>query len=398
MRRCERGAPNSREGVDAAVSALEGVLGLETTLPDYYLGIAYQLTGELKKAIKHLKQAVKDNDAFYEALVELGDAYRWDGKTKSAKKAYDEALETNPEYAHGYMMRSMFFASEQKLDEAREDIDRALEIDPESVEYQMIARQLTLVIDGPDWGENGFEVESKNYHVRTNVSQEFAETIAHHAELIRRLYVALFPNPPKAKRKFPITVFANNQEYHENGGPAGAGGHFDPQFKQLFLFRYPQEQDTLIVLYHEGFHQFLDSVVDVHPPQWFNEGMADFFGPSEYVRRPTEGMMPQPNPWRLQTVQAMIQRGRVIPFEQLMRMSQQEMYDPQIAGLCYAQAWSMVYFFFQADDGAHRHYLKDYFKAIKKGKDRNQAYDRVFGSTNMAELEGRWRTFMMTIR
>ena len=40
-------------------------------------------------------------------------------------------------------------------------------------------------------------------------------------------------------------------------------------FKQLFLFQYPRMSDTRLVLYHEGFHQFLDGILEVKPPQWF---------------------------------------------------------------------------------------------------------------------------------
>ena len=109
-------------------------------------------------------------------------------------------------------------------------------------------------------------------------------------------------------------------------------------FKQLFLFRYAKASDTRLVLYHEGFHQFLDGILTVKPPQWFNEGVADFFGPSKHHdKKGEEGMKIQTNPWRLPLVKRLIKSGRTVPFQKLMTMSQQEMYGRD-AGNHYAQA------------------------------------------------------------
>lgn len=370
-------------------------------LPYHYLGIAYQIRGlvygdreALKKAVVRLKAAVRIEPAFHEALVELGDAHRHLGHEQEAEAAYGRALAAAPDYALAYRRRATLLLERGRFEEARADVEAARKLEPADAGLQALERKLKLVLEGPDWPRR-YEAETAHYLVRTNVGQEFADEIAHQAELIRRLYEQVFPRGRKPKRKSPIVVFASKEEYHRNGGPRGAGGHFDPVFKQLFLFRYPKESDTRLVLYHEGFHQFLDAILDVKPPQWFNEGVADFFGPSRYVNEGgVEGMKMRPNPWRLKTIKSLVRGGKALPFQRLMTMSQQEMYS-QNPGANYAQAWSIIYFLVRADDGAYHKYLKSYFKALRKGKDRFGAYEAAFGKTDMAALEERWRAFTL---
>ncbi len=396
----KEGAAAARPRVDEAIRALTEAKKLDPRcgIPDHYLGIAHQLTGEFDQAIERLREAVRKNAQFHEAMVELGDAYRWADKLDDAMRSYDQAIATKPDYAHAYKMRALLRVQKEQLERAREDVRRARELKPDDAELAPIELRLSLVLEGPPW-ETKFTAETRNYVVWTNADQALADEIARHAELIRKLYTQIFPRPPKAKRKFPIVVFATREEYHQNGGPRGAGGHFDPVFKQLFLFRYEKMSDTLLVLYHEGFHQFLDSILEVKAPQWFNEGMADFFGPSEYFKQGgEEGMRIKPNPWRLNTVKQLVRGDRATDFERLMTMTQQEMYEPRAAGLHYAQAWSIVYFLAQADDGAYFDYLKDYFQALRRGKNIREAYQAAFGRADMAAMQARWREFVLGLK
>jgi tetratricopeptide (TPR) repeat protein len=396
----QRGRPDAKTQAEAAIVKLNAARAVDGKSPlcDYYLGIAYQLTAQPELAIARLRDAVRKNPKFHEAFVELGDAFFYHSQNKlaDAEKAYDDAVRVGPEYAHGYKMRAAFRMTRERFADALADYRRALQLKPGDVETLMAIQQLALAVEGPRWTQ-AFETESKNYIIKTNVSQEFSDEVSKHAELIRRLYESIFPKPGK-KKKSVIIVFASKKEYHQNGGPQGAGGHFNPLFKQLYLFKYAKDSDTKLVLYHEGFHQFLDAL-EVEAPQWFNEGMADFFGPSQYVNeKGTEGMRIQPSPWRIDLIKQAIRGGQTIPFQRLMTMTQAEMYDPKVVSVAYAQAWSMCYFFAQADDRAHFEYLKDYFQALRKGKTLKQAYESVFGKADMAAMEERWRTYILGVQ
>ncbi|MCA8924886.1 MAG: DUF1570 domain-containing protein [Planctomycetes bacterium] len=389
----KQGDPQGKALVEAAAKELEATRELDANcaLADYYLGIAYQVLGDHPQAQRRLREAIKRNAKFHEAMVELGDACRWAGEEDEALAQYGKALRLKPDYLNGLLMRSSLLAGQQKFEQAREDTQAGLKLQPEHLQLKLLDAKLKLVLEGPDW-ETTYTAETSNYVVRTNVSQEFADSIAEQAELIRKLYSNLFPRS-KSKRKSPIVVFKDKAEYHKNGGPQGAGGHFDPMFKQLFLFRYEKESDTLLVLNHEGFHQFLDGVMEQKPPQWLNEGLADYFGPSEYVTQPKKGMRIRPNPWRTATVRRMVKQGKDVDFELLMNMTQQEMYGKAV-GNHYAQAWAMVYFLCEADDRAYFKPLKAYFKALKKGKSQREAFDDSFGKLDLKSLQERWREFV----
>ena len=216
----------------------------------------------------------------------------------------------------------------------------------------------------------------------------------------------IFPKVEKEKRKFTIIVHGAKADYHASGGPEGAGGHYEPALRKLVLFQYEKDEDTKIVLYHEGFHQFLHDYFE-DAPQWMDEGLGDFFGPSKYVpadgKKGKERMEFRPNPWRLNYIQQAIRAGKIRKWQHLMNMSQAEMYEEQWAGIHYAQAWSMIYFFIRggappgAPAGPYFKYLKEYFMALRKGDSAEQAFIAAFGKSDVTKLENEWKAFILGV-
>src|SRR5262249_36394448 len=239
-----------------------------------------------------------------------------------------------------------------------------------------------------------------NYIVRTPVSQEFADQVAKHAELIRKLYETIFkePIPAGGPKKFSLVVYANQKEYLASGAPANTGGYYDPLFRQPFSSRYDKWEDTTLVLYHEGFHQFLHPYLP-RAPQWFNEGLGDYFGPSVYVKEgKVEGMKTRPNPWRLQLIKHVLSQGSERPMSELMVMSQAELYDEETVGINYAQSWSFIYFLCEYDNRKYFPILGRYFRELRKGKDLEEAYKATFGKEDMPRLESEWKRFILSLR
>jgi hypothetical protein len=104
------------------------------------------------------------------------------------------------------------------------------------------------------------------------------------------------------------------------------------------------------------------------------------------------------NPWRLETVQRAIRDGKSVAFPKLMQMTQAEMYDPKMIGIHYAQAWSMVYFFWHCENGKYARLLQDYFRQLMKDEDMREAYKVAFGKQDMAKIEEEWRKFTLALR
>jgi len=375
--------------------------------PLYYLGIAYQITAEFEKARGVLKRALDVNPKFHEAMVELGDTYLWLKQPEKAIAEYERALATKADYAPAYRQRAFWRMTEKgDFKAALDDATKGLTLDPEDKGLEALREMAEREVEGPGWART-FVCETEHYRISTPVSQEFADELGKHAELIHRLYTKIFPKIDKMKRKFPIVVYADRAEYRKNGGPEGAGGHYSPMIRKLELFRYGKADDTYLVLYHEGMHQFLHEYLE-DAPQWFDEGLGDFFGPSRYVfeekkgKIVSEGMEIRPNPWRLELIQASIRRGQVRPWRQLMLMSHRELYNPQWISIHYAQSWSIIYFLCQygADQGDRKYFvlLQNYFKALRRGEGQESAFESAFGKVDMPKLEQEWKDFILKLR
>ncbi|HVY63060.1 MAG TPA: DUF1570 domain-containing protein, partial [Planctomycetota bacterium] len=215
-----------------------------------------------------------------------------------------------------------------------------------------------------------------------------------------------FPKISKEKRKFTILVYANDRDYHAAGGPKQAAGHYDPLVRNLNIYKDKKEDNTLSVLYHEGFHQYIHDYLE-QPPQWWNEGLGDFFGGARHVEPPKGHKVTEirllPFMWRLPLIQQAIRAGRVRHFKELMLMSQQELYDPQWAGIHYAESWSIIYFLIRGDAGRdsiagpYFKLLGDYFKALRKGEGQEGAFEAAFGKCDLPKLEEAWRRYILSL-
>jgi hypothetical protein len=410
-----RDAKSAQKDPDRKIAdAVKKLAGLrreapELAPPGYFLGILYQETKEFAKARAVLEAAVKANPSFHQAWVELGDVHGWLKEPEKALAAYDRAIEIAPGYAHAYIMRGYARLKGSDSRAALADLERAKALGAKDAFLDSLLEHAKRDVDGPTWKGQVYETESEHYIVRTPVSQEVADDVSKHAELIYQTYTRIFPPISKEKRKFVVLCYASKKEYQENGGPAQAGGHYDPILRKLHIFRYPDDADTHLVMYHEGFHQFIADYLD-DPPQWFNEGLGDFFGPTAYEpvldrsgKAVKNNMRLRPNPWRLKLIQQCLQAGKVRPWKDLMLMSQRELYQPEWAGIHYAEAWSIIYFLVRADAppdkpaGPYFPILQAYFAALRKGDGQEEAYAKAFGRRNVPELEKAWRAFTLKL-
>ncbi|MBI3098306.1 MAG: tetratricopeptide repeat protein [Planctomycetes bacterium] len=359
----------------------------------YHLGIVYQFTKEFDDAEKALKKALALNPEFHEAMVELGDVYHWMRDDKKALAEYDRALALNPNYAHGYANKSLVLLQQRKLKEAREAVDAAKKFDPQDIEIKSLDALVVQEEKGTGWA-TVYQKKTKHFDVQSNDSQETADFISEHAEIIYNTYSIIFPKADHSDEPcLPIYVYATAEQYFATGAPRGTGGYFHPLLKKSLFYRQADEKNTLIVLYHELFHHFLDMYFD-DAPQWFNEGHGDYFGPSVWNPKDRK-MYIKVNPWRLPVIQQAIRTGTYTPIAKLLQMTQDEMYDPRTIGVNYAEAWSFVYFLWEYKGAKYANLMRAYFQAMQKGMGLRRAYEAAFGRTDMKTLEKEWKDYML---
>ncbi len=279
--------------------------------------------------------------------------------------------------------------------------------------------------------------DTENYLVIYNTKdQPLVRRIVKDMESIRKEYVKLFPSAEEIDAVSTVRVCEDKEEYVKYGGPPNSAGYWYWVTEELVFYdatyrekgKKTDKSDTFIVLYHEAFHQYIHySVGRLAPHSWFNEGYGDFFSGSQV--RGGKVKRVGPNPWRLHTIQAMLERNDYLPWPEMIEYTKDAYYDPTRAGLNYAQGWSMVYFLNESRT-VQRHdqwsqILPIYFDELKaawselkdeleeSGDDpeaeakarriaeeaaKKRAVDLAFQGVDLDELEKEWIDFTLSIR
>ncbi|MFH0943670.1 MAG: hypothetical protein V2A76_00575, partial [Planctomycetota bacterium] len=188
-----------------------------------------------------------------------------------------------------------------------------------------------------------------------------------------------------------VRVCADRKEYNAYGGPSGSAGYWNNRSEELVFYDASAsrkiDDNTVAVLYHEAFHQYIFySVGSVSPHSWFNEGHGDYYGGAVY-----QGgrFKIEPFRWRIGTVKDAIRQGPrpftlevdertqkqrkvweakgYTPLEDLVHFSQGDYYS--YPGVSYAQGWSLVYFLREKLSRSQKekwgHILPTYFDTLK---------------------------------
>lgn len=389
----KRDIDNTREKLEKAIFYFKAAANLayKFSVPHYKLGILYQWTRKFLPAKRSLERAISLNPKFHEALAELGDTYSWMTQYEKALEMYNKSIALYPKYYMVYRSRGLLFCKMRKFPEARDDFKKAISLKADPYSMQVLAL-VEKELGGLPW-QKTYTVKSAHYVVYTNSSEEYAKTISAHAEHIYKVYSKIFPKKKMRKDLFPIYVFNTRKEYVQAGSPGRSAGYFHPILQKLVFYKQPDLDNTLTVLYHEGFHQYVHYYAP-YIPSWFNEGNGDFFGG---CRQEGIIMAIKPNKWRLGMIKQSIKGKTYVDLSKLMQMSKAQMYSGN-KSLHYAQAWAMVYFFWMYNGGQYRPYLKNYFKLIREGYGGVEAYKKVWSKLDMKKVEQEWTAYVVKLK
>ena len=217
-----------------------------------------------------------------------------------------------------------------------------------------------------DWAA----IDTQNYLIVYNkaVKKKLIKKVAKHIEALRaQVYEKLFPPSREIKAVSVVRVCKDMAEYHKYGGPGGSAGYWSRRDEELVI-PGSLAKDSLRVLYHEAFHQYIHYAVgDVAPHSWFNEGHGDYFAGHNYSSRKFK---PAPFAWRKGIIASALGSKTYVPLKDFLRYTQGQYYAN--ASLCYAQGWSFVYFLRETERRKIKKYKKywglldKYFAAIKR--------------------------------
>jgi hypothetical protein len=141
-------------------------------------------------------------------------------------------------------------------------------------------------------------------------------------------------------------------------------------------------------------HHFIQQLTPTHLPYWINEGIAEYLGAITVKDEKITEKAKILN--RLPHIRMAVEVDSVYPFEKIMNESPREFYSGNV-GLKYAQAWSMVHFFYEAGAAKHRPRIQKYLDLLLSGAPPRKAYDEAFG-TGTADLEKEWKAYVKTLK
>jgi hypothetical protein len=206
-------------------------------------------------------------------------------------------------------------------------------------------------------------------------------------------------------KKLPFYLYANGADYNRAGGMTGTAGVFNGE--ALMAMAIPARRggvggavgpETWHVVQHEGFHQFVRSVIRGDIPIWVNEGLAEYFGEGIFTGDGMiTGVIP---PERLARVQARFKLSGANGFpsiKTMMAMSHDEwnraMQTGQNAkaGANYDMGWTMVHFLAHAENGKYQDTFANFLVLVGNGRSWEQAWQKSFGSVE--GFEEKWKTY-----
>lgn len=383
-----------RKDVDGLIAAYPDVPSL------YYLRAIFRhdhqdMIGGLADA----RKAVEIFPDFHEAHALQAEMLLEQQEPEKALEAVKRSLEARADYVEGYVLRARcVYATSQSMQAFMEDLDIARKLDPQDSGALTVQRMLKYQRLGPRELGCRFDYETPHYRVTTDISMEASKKYGDNLEAAYRHYSTSFKNAGMRSGKKPrVAIFNTAENYYtyfellsEDRGE-NTLGVFWPSLNELVLFEKSSDlADTNHTLYHEAVHQFMTILTNRTPPFWYNEGIAEYMGSIKVQDGKVleKGLVLKD---RLPYAQLAIEVKADLAFDKIMNETPREFYSGQV-GLKYAQAWSMIHFFYEYEKGKYKPLIEEYFELLRAGRTPRDCFDAVF-KAKQETLEKEWREF-----
>jgi hypothetical protein len=266
--------------------------------------------------------------------------------------------------------------------EAKAAVERAIGGGIASKKLDAINTTVARGLSGPSFAKR-FEFKSANYHVISDIDRNTCEEAA---KILEDSYLAYRANLEHVKnlpaQRFMVYLFSGEAGYRDyckdlwGAAPSHTAGLYMPVLKQLLIWNLPTRADMMRTVRHEGFHQYLDRLMD-DPPLWFNEGNAEYYETAEMSA----------GQWRLGRVRtdhlATLSRG-LMPLVPFLYRGRLEFLTQ--AGPHYAQSWAFIHFL-RHSTANNKKLFDAFWDAFKSVPDHTAALDKVLVAVDLEKLE-----------
>jgi len=320
-------------------------------------------------------------------------------------------------------VRTVKQTNEQKVDE--KDFEAALKIFDQCARtfwiYDAATRQgKTVQLNRSALCSDWASVRSSkgNYLIEYATSADYAKKCGEELENILMLYKQVLPTQ-KAIPQCRVKVFDREEDFMYYGQMPGAAAYWSPGQEEIVAYKFEgdkvkmdsaeeftiaderaPEEVTFKILYHEGFHQYMYYTIGgrgrrVYVPSWLNEGLGDYFFGGEWQKSPRKFQIGI-NDWRIAKIVTAVKADKHVQLDKIFRYEQQQYYTN--ASLCYAQGWSINYFFQQSDAAKKKGYHTiptRMLELLKTSGDWEKATDKAFAGIDLKKMEEEWKDFVL---
>ena len=236
--------------------------------------------------------------------------------------------------------------------------------------------------------DQAYDIETGHYHVISNVGGKAIHKYGAMMEVLYDAFIKTYMPEKIPVFKMEVAIWAEQGEMGQAAGKIGVGplspgvlGFFSSSLLNIMAYetnRSDIDFSTFATLAHEASHQFLHMACNGsrHVPTWLNEGLAVYFESALYRSgrlslRPPKG--------RLNSLSSYYsyQTGGKMIWKPDFYLS----HYGGIPGLNYGEVYLKTHFWIFGVKGGRERFQK-YWKALLKGEDGTEAFDRIF----MADL------------
>lgn len=161
--------------------------------------------------------------------------------------------------------------------------------------------------------------------------------------------------------KVTINIYNNRGDFEQiSGAPSGVVGWYMPHKRDLnFYYDRENHRYTVDVMFHEGNHMLTHMIdADMWYPWWIGEGMAEYFGASEW------------DPEKKEMKIGLLQGGRLAVLKEQFEKQKLELKTlletDGMGAVGYAWAWSFCHFLLHTE--AYEKRFRKYFLAVARDR------------------------------
>lgn len=186
------------------------------------------------------------------------------------------------------------------------------------------------------------------------------------------------------------TSYTNHARLLFNDTPTTPFGYYSAEHRALIM-NIGTGGGTLV---HEIVHPFMRANFP-ECPAWFNEGLASLYEQASEKNGHIHGKIN----WRFKGLEQAIKEGRMIPFQQLMAMSESKFYggsNNTNYSEHYGQARYLCYYL--QEKGLLTKFYHEFVANVKRDPTGFNTLKRVLGENDMKTFQKKWEKFILDLR